>query len=153
MLPNSPPQGAPTDASDLESPAPSVARGRDPMGWLAACLLLAALAQASTFAMRFDCFDFYQFWVVGQAATDVAARADDEDSHRASMPFPGSPGAPTIAGEVGGPPRAIGTIVRWRDAPPSCETAAPRTGTCAHEDEEGTPGPDEGRVGRHRADE
>jgi hypothetical protein len=36
--------------------------------WLAFALLLAALAQASAFARRWDCFDFYQFWVVGQAA-------------------------------------------------------------------------------------
>jgi hypothetical protein len=38
------------------------------MRWLAFALLLAALAQASAFARRWDCFDFYQFWVVGQAA-------------------------------------------------------------------------------------
>jgi 4-amino-4-deoxy-L-arabinose transferase-like glycosyltransferase len=37
---------------------------------LALALLLAAVGQASIFAMSFDCFDFYQFWVVGQAAPE-----------------------------------------------------------------------------------
>ncbi|HVS17987.1 MAG TPA: glycosyltransferase 87 family protein, partial [Planctomycetota bacterium] len=36
--------------------------------WLALALFVAALGQASVFSMRWDCFDFYQFWAVGQAA-------------------------------------------------------------------------------------
>lgn len=41
-----------------------------PVRWLALALLLAALGQASVFALRWDCFDFYQFWVVGQAVRE-----------------------------------------------------------------------------------
>lgn len=55
----------------MVEPAPSPpgpAPRREGAGWIAFALLLAACAQASIFAMRWDCYDFYQFWVVGQAA-------------------------------------------------------------------------------------
>lgn len=45
-------------------------RGGAPVRWLAFALLLAALGQAISFGQRWDCFDFYQFWVVGQAARE-----------------------------------------------------------------------------------
>lgn len=47
---------------------PGPAPRRNGAGWIALALLLGAFAQASVFAMRWDCYDFYQFWVVGQAA-------------------------------------------------------------------------------------
>jgi hypothetical protein len=57
-----------------ESPQPQPpAPTRTPSGvaLLALALLIAALGQASVFSMRWDCFDFYQFWAVGQAAHEA----------------------------------------------------------------------------------
>jgi hypothetical protein len=63
-----PEPAAPPHDCPPERPPASHARGT---GWIALALLLAACAQASVFAMRWDCFDFYQFWVVGQAAREA----------------------------------------------------------------------------------
>ena len=57
------------ESPEAQPPAPAPAP-RGGVGLLALALLIAALGQASFFSMNWDCFDFYQFWVVGQAARE-----------------------------------------------------------------------------------
>lgn len=54
------------ESPEAQPPAP--ARAPAGLALIALALLLGALGRASVFATRWDCFDFYQFWVVGQAA-------------------------------------------------------------------------------------
>jgi hypothetical protein len=75
------------------------------VGLLAWCVLLAALAQASVFGQRWDCFDFYQFWAVGQAvaepetgnvwSTEERRRLGAEWLRRAQVEQPPQAGQPT----------------------------------------------------------
>lgn len=63
------PSNAPDEAAG--SPAGSARGARESRGLLALFLLVASLAQLHFVGSRYDCFDFYQFWWVGQHASEA----------------------------------------------------------------------------------
>ncbi len=90
---------------DPEAPAPPPRSPRaSPLSLLVGLLLIATLAQGLFYAQRWDSYDFYQFWVVGQAVRDpgtgdVWSQAERErlgrEWHQAALhdqaPGPGRP--------------------------------------------------------------
>lgn len=61
-------QGGLAPEPDPAGPRAAPARGPSSLALLIGLLLTATLAQGLFYAQRWDSYDFYQFWVVGQAA-------------------------------------------------------------------------------------